>query len=100
MYDANDHSRSDNLLRLLTSPHNTESFARGSSYHLLANVLRERKDYTNAFIYEMMVHKFNACLVFTANAYINAANILERIFHQHQNAMALLAVDVPTYEFR
>jgi hypothetical protein len=99
MYDDNDRSRAANLLRLLISPHDTESFSRGSSYHILANILKERKDYTNAFIYEMMVHRFNACLVFTANAYITAASILERVFHQHQNALALLAVDVPTPEF-
>ncbi len=52
-----------------------------------------------AFKYYIKVHKYPACLVFTANAYVFAADILNKM-GQPDNALALLAVDVPTFAFR
>ena len=46
----------------------------------------------------MMTHKYPACLVFTANSYIFAADILGDMC-EIDNSLALLAVDVPTYNY-
>jgi len=45
------------------------------------------------------VYKYSACLIFTANAYVFAAEILVKS-GQADNALALLAIDVPVYKFK
>ena len=97
---AEKNDRDYQLLSLLIRPENNDSFSRGSSYHFLAGIMLEYGDAAKAFSYEMMIHKFSACLVYIANAYIRAADILERKYAQLDNALALLAVDVPTPEYQ
>jgi len=100
MYYRKHELRAGNLFLFLISDKNPNRFTIGNSYYWLAVILNDDlKDEKTAFKYYMMVHKYPACLVFTANSYIKAADILINMF-QIENPLALLAIDVPTYNYK
>ena len=92
--------RAGNLFLFLISDKNLNKFTIGNSYYWLGKIsYEEYKDNEMAFKYYMMVHKYPACLVYIANAYVFAAEILNQL-RQADNALALLAVDVPVFTYR
>ena len=100
MYYRKNELRAGNLFLFLISDKNQNKFTVGNSYYWLGKICYEvYKDNETAFKYYMMVHKYPACLVYTANAYVFAAKILNRM-GQSDNTLALLAVDVPVYKFK
>ncbi len=99
MYYRSNDFRSVKLFLFLISEDNPNKFTVGNSYYWLGKFcMNELKDKSTAFKYFMTVHKYPACLVFTANSYIFASEILVEM-RQQENANALLAIDVPTYDF-
>ena len=99
MYYQKNDFRAVNLFLFLINDKNVNKFTVGNSYYWLAVIFNDDlKNEEMAFKYYMMVHKYPACLVFTANSYIKAADILVNMF-QIENPLALLAVDVPTYNY-
>jgi hypothetical protein len=100
MYYRKNDLRAGDLFYFLISDKNPNKFTIGNSYYWLGKICQnEYKDNETAFKYYMMVHKYPACLVYTANAYVFAADILNKM-GQADNALALLAVDVPVFTFR
>jgi len=100
MYYRQHELRAGNLFLFLINKKNINKFTVGNSYHWLGTICYEEyKDNEMAFKYFLKVHKYPACLVFTANAYVFAAEILNKM-GQADNALALLAVDVPTYKYK
>jgi len=100
MYYRKHELRAGNLFLFLLSDKNLNKFTVGNSYYWLGSIsYKEYKDNEMGFKYFLKVHKFPACLVFTANAYVFAAEILVKS-GQADNALALLAVDVPVYKFK
>ena len=100
MYRSNNKLRSKPLFEFLINSNNVNKFTIGNSYYFLGRIYdRVIKDKNLAFNNYMMTHKFSACLVFTANSYILAADILADM-SEIDNALALLAVDVPTFDYK
>jgi len=100
MYRSNNKLRSKPLFEFLINSNNVNKFTVGNSYYFLGRIydcIIKNKD--EAFENYLMTHKFSACLVFTANSYILAADILANI-SEIDNALALLAVDVPTFDYK
>ena len=97
MYRKGSKMRPKPIFEFLTNSYNINKFTIGNSYYFLGRIYdRIIKNKTLAFKNYLMTHKLSACLVFTANSYILAADILADM-DETDNALALLAVDVPTY---
>jgi len=100
MYRRNNTIRTKPIFEFLTNSNNVNKFTIGNSYYFLGRIYdRIIKNKNLAFKNYMMTHKFSSCLVFTANSYILAADILADM-SEIDNALALLAVDVPTFDYK
>jgi len=102
MYWERQTARAEALFRLIVDadPGTVDGFSLGGSCYFLARILRDcHHDGDAAFDLFLRTQKYSACLVYTAYAYVEAADILDQR-GQHDNALALLAVDVPCHEFQ
>ena len=100
MYRKSNKMHSKPIFEFLINSNNVNKFTVGNSYYFLGRIydcVIKNKD--RAFKNYMMTHKFSACLVFTANSYFLAADILADM-DETDNALALLAVDVPTFAYK
>ena len=101
MYWTRQIARAEALFKLIVDadPGTVDGFALGGSCHFLARIMRDcHHDDDAAFDLFLRTQKYSACLVYTAYAYIEAADILKKR-GQFENALALLAVDVPCHGF-
>ena len=90
--------RAEKLFRFLATPTNPNGFTVGSSRYFLGRISRDSLGDTNAAIASFLaVQEQPACLVYTAYAYIEAAEQFVKL-RQPDAALGLLAVDVPCIE--
>ena len=93
------YQKAERLFTLFTHPDNGNGFTKGGAYFFLGKIHRYYyHDVDRAFRYFMRVHTFPACLVYTSAAYLYAAEIL-RDKRQHDNALALLAMEIPNIDY-
>ena len=91
-------ARAKKVFELFLSQENNSGFTRGGAHFFLGKLYwKYYNDSSRAFKHFMKVHTYSSCLVLTAAAYYHAACILKDN-GQYDNALALLAVDVPTLD--
>jgi len=96
---ARDYPRAEAVFRLLAHPCNPDGYTAGAAHYFLGHVSRVfHQDLDQAFVHFLTVPAFPACLVYTADAYLQAASILMHM-NMPIHALALLAVDVPCVDF-
>jgi tetratricopeptide (TPR) repeat protein len=87
------------VFTLLTHPANQSDFVKGNAYYFLGKALRTHyHDNVGAFTNYLYAQHYSACLVFIAFSYLEAAKTLQAM-GQVQNALGLLAVDVPCIDY-
>lgn len=98
MYWRENKARTEPLLHFLLDVRNPDDFSVGAA-HFFLGLLYENvhKNYETAFSHYMRSVAHKTCLVFIGYAYYNAAHILTKISY-YRNALALLAVDVPSID--
>lgn len=92
-------NRAENLMRFLLRPENQNEFTVGNTYFWRGVTYEDwYRDYTNAFISYLMVHRYAASMGYTANAYFYAAGILSE-WRMPRHALALLVLEIPSSKF-
>ncbi|MCX7005259.1 MAG: hypothetical protein NTV22_18580 [bacterium] len=94
-----DYARAEKLFGLLVAPTNPDGFTKGNSHYWLAHLLYARHgDAQQALPHFLQVHAYPACLVFTACAYLEAAQIYHGM-GQRDIALALYATQIPSIDY-
>lgn len=100
MYWYEDKARTEPFLYFLIDPRNPDEFSVGAAHFFLGLLYEQvHQEYERAVTYYLRAVPYKTCLTFIGYAYYKAANLLYAL-GQNANALALLAVDVPSTDMR
>jgi len=98
LIDQQQYGRALPMFELMCWPENPDGFSRGNAYYFVAHIqdVWQAKPVA-AFTNYLRVQQFPACLVFTADAYYQAARQFATL-GLREHAVALVTVEVPTVD--